>query len=239
MILNCAVIDDEPLARDCIEGYISDVDFLQLSGSGNNPLDLKRMLSAGPIDLIFLDIQMPVMNGIDFLRITPTMPMVIIASAYPEYALEGFQLDVIDYLVKPITFSRFFKGVNKAKDYAGLQKEAQRSKTETEDFFFIKCDYRYEKIFYDEILYVEAVQNYVNIHTDNGKFMTLLSLKSIEEKLDNRQFLRVHKSFIIPVGKVKAIENNEIIIGTARVPLSRNFRNDVLLKIVNDKLWKK
>src|SRR6187549_518863 len=120
MVLNCVIIDDEPLARECITNYVNEVEFLKLAGVGNNPIDLVQLLKEHTVDLIFLDIQMPVMNGIDFLKATQQLPMVIITTAYPSYALEGFQLDVMDYLVKPIVFSRFFMAVNKAKDYHQL-----------------------------------------------------------------------------------------------------------------------
>jgi DNA-binding LytR/AlgR family response regulator len=195
---------------------------------------------------VLLDIHMPVMNGIEFLKIAPVRPMVIITSAYPQYALEGFQLDVLDYLVKPIVFSRFYKAVSKALDYARMTKPAavgsaivSEPAAATQNFFFIKCDYRYEKILFDDILFIEAVQNYVTIHTTQGNFMTLLSLKNIEEKLDAKAFIRVHKSFVIAIDKVKAIENNEIILGAFRVPLSRNYRDEVLVRVVEGRLWRR
>ncbi|MEO6730794.1 MAG: response regulator, partial [Ferruginibacter sp.] len=124
MTLKCVAIDDEPLARECIANYVREIDFLQLTGMGNNPVDLTRLLDEQPVDLIFLDIQMPVMNGIEFLKMTLHPPMVILTTAYPSYALEGFQLDVLDYLVKPITFNRFFKAVSKAKDYYHLRERS-------------------------------------------------------------------------------------------------------------------
>src|SRR5580765_1321559 len=124
MTLKCVAIDDEPLARECIANYVREIDFLELAGTGNNPVDLTRLLDEKEVDLIFLDIQMPVINGIEFLKMASNPPMVIITTAYPSYALEGFQLDVLDYLVKPITFNRFFKAVNKAKDYHHLLKKS-------------------------------------------------------------------------------------------------------------------
>ena len=242
MALKCVAIDDEPLARECIVNYISDVDFLQLVGTGSNPIDLTQLLNTHEVDLIFLDIQMPIMNGIDFLKIRQKSPMVIIATAYPSYALEGFKLDVLDYLVKPITFSRFFKAVCKAKDYHKLLtrpvSEPQRNSSQ-EDYFFIKCDYKYERIYFEEVLYIQALQNYVTIHTAKGKYITLLNLKNVEQNLDTQHFIRVHKSYIVSIPKVEAIENNEILIRSFRIPISRNYHKEVIEKIVNRKLWKK
>ncbi len=235
MTLKCVVIDDEPLARECIANYVREVDFLQLTGSGSNPIDLTRLLDEQDVDLIFLDIQTPVINGIEFLKMTQNLPMVIITTAYPSYALDGFQLDVLDYLVKPITFNRFFKAVNKAKDYNNL---LVKSTTGT-DYFFIKCDYKYERIYFDEILYIEAMQNYVTIYTTSRKYITLLYLRNVEDNLDKQSFIRVHKSYLVSISKIEAIENNEIIIRSFRIPISRNYRDQVIDRVINNKLWKK
>ena len=240
MILKCLVVDDEPLARECITNYIKEVNFLELAGTCNNPVELTTAMGEQQVDLIFLDIQMPIINGIDFLRMTSKLPMVIITTAYPSYALEGFQLDVLDYLVKPITFTRFFKAVTKARDYqqllgkpdiAGLQSEA--------DYFFIKCDYKYEKIYFRDILYIEAMHNYVTIYTQKGKHMTLLYLKNIEEKLDKQLFVRVHKSYLVSISRIESIENNEIVVGPFRIPISRNYRDEVIERVISKQLWKK
>ncbi|MBL0741959.1 LytR/AlgR family response regulator transcription factor [Chryseolinea lacunae] len=240
-MLKCVIIDDEPLARECIANYVKEVNFLQLVGTGTNPMDLTRIADEQPVDLVFLDIETPVINGIEFLKMTPNPPIVIITTAYPSYALEGFQLDVLDYLVKPITFNRFFKAINKAKDYHQLLHNATGStpKADAIDYFFIKCDYKYEKIYFDDILYIQAMQNYITIHTQKGKYITLLYLKSIEEKLDASAFIRVHKSYIVSIPKIEAIENNDIVIQTHRIPISRNYQTEVLSKVVNDRLWKK
>lgn len=241
MALKCLIIDDEPLARECIENYVKETDFLELTGTGSNPIDLTQLLDKYAVDLIFLDIQMPIMNGIDFLKMTTNPPMVIITTAYPSYALEGFQLDVLDYLVKPITFARFFKAATKAKDYHQMVKASAVGKAlkPSADYFFIKCDYKYERIYLDEILYIQALQNYITIYTVKGKYITLLSLKSVEQHLDQSSFIRVHKSFIVSIAKIEAIENNEILIQSSRIPISRNFREEVIERVVADKLWKK
>lgn len=244
MMLNCLIIDDEPLAQECIGNYVEKIDYLKLQGLGSNPLELTQLLDTKEVDLIFLDIQMPVMNGIDYLKMMQNPPMVIITTAYPSFALEGFQLDVIDYLLKPITFTRFFKAVNKAKDYYNLVSKSTvadglpKAQTE-EDYFFIKCDYKYERIFFNELLYVQALQNYVTIYTVKGKYITLLNLKNVEENLDKQYFIKVHKSYIVSISKIESIENNDILIQSARIPISRNYREEVIDKVVNNKLWKK
>lgn len=241
MVINCAIIDDEPLARECIANYVSEIDFLKLVGVGSNPVDLARLLEIHSLDLIFLDIQMPVMNGIDFLKVNTNLPMVIITTAYPSFALEGFQLDVMDYLVKPIIFNRFFQAVTKAKEYHQL---VIRSGNTDEngavvDYFFIKCGYSFERVRFDDLLYIEALQNYVTLFTRKGKFITQLPLKKIEENLEGRPFIRVHKSYIVSIGKIEAIENNEIVLPSGRIPISRNYREQLIERVVNTKLWKK
>lgn len=243
MPLNCVIIDDEPLARECIANYVREIDFLELVGTGSNPVELRQILDEQAVDLIFLDIQMPIMTGIDFLKMTQNPPMVIITTAFPSYALEGFQLDVMDYLLKPITFNRFFQAITKAKAYFQLQAGAQPAEVgsteKTASYFFIKCENKYEKIYFDDILYVQAMQNYVIIHTTKGKYITLLYLKNVEQYLEGQPFIRVHKSYIVAIPPIESIENNELLIQEHRIPISRNYKEKVLKKVVDDKLWKK
>jgi two-component system LytT family response regulator len=242
-MMNCVIIDDEPLAREGLASYVREVDFLHLSGTCENPLELIKLLDHQAIDLIFLDIQMPKMNGIDFLKIMQKPPMVIITTAYPSYALEGFQLNVLDYLLKPITFDRFFKSANKAKDYHRLLSNSAQPgvpKTEADEgYCFIKCGNKYEKIYFEDILYVEGMQNYVTIFTTKGKYITLLNLKSLEQNLDNKLFIRVHKSYMVSTGKIDGIEGNDIFIHSHRIPISRNYREQVIQQVVANKLWDK
>jgi DNA-binding LytR/AlgR family response regulator len=243
IVLKCVIIDDEPLARECITNYVNEVDFLKLVGTGNNPLDLIQLLEQHSPDLIFLDIQMPVMNGIDFLKTTQRLPMVIITTAYPSYALESFQLDVMDYLVKPIVFNRFFMAINKAKDYQELVLKSasvdQNGFSAPADYFFVKCGHKFERIYFNDLLYVEALQNYVSLFTLKGKYITQLPLKNVEQNLTGQSFIRVHKSFIVSIPKIEAIENNEVVMQSARIPISRHYRDQVMDSVVNNKLWKK
>lgn len=236
-MIKCAITDDEPLAREGLAGYVNEVDFLKLTGVCGNPVELMGLLDREPVDLIFLDIQMPKMNGIDFLKIVQNPPIVVITTAYPSYALEGFQLNVLDYLLKPITFERFFKSAGKARDYHRLL--TKPALVESEDYFFVKCGSKYEKILFDDILYIEGLQNYVTIHSRKGKYITLLNLKHLEQNFANRQFIRVHKSFIVSISKIEGIEGNEIFIQSHRIPISRNYREQVIEQVVNSKLLDK
>jgi len=240
-MINCVIIDDEPLAREGMSNYVREVDFLKLVGVCENPLELTRLLDQQSVDLIFLDIQMPKMNGLDFLKMVQHPPIVIITTAYPTYAIEGFQLNVLDYLLKPITFDRFFKSVTKAKDYYHLITRSTTSANDdpAADYFFIRCGSKYEKIYFNQILYVEGMQNYITIYTEKGKFVTLLYLKNLEESLDSKAFIRVHKSYIVSIDKIEGIEGNEIFIQGNRIPMSRNYREEVIQRVVAGNLWDK
>lgn len=242
-MINCVIVDDEPLAREGIAHYAQEVDFLTLIDTCENPLKLMKLMDEHRIDLIFLDIQMPKMNGIDFLKIVQKPPMVIVTTAFPSYAIEGFQLNVLDYLLKPITFDRFFQSTNKAKDYLQLINNSGNSGTpktdQQADYFFIKCGSKYEKIQLDDILYVEGMQNYVTIYTRKGKYLTLLYLKNLEQNLNNKSFIRVHKSYIVAIDKIDGIEGHEIFIQSNRIPISRNYREQVIGQVVSNKLWDK
>lgn len=241
MKMKCVIVDDEPLASECLAKYIEVIDYIELIAIAENPLELDKILEQEAIDLIFLDIEMPYMTGMDFLKIKSRLPMVILSTAYPNYALEGFQFDVVDYLLKPITFNRFFKAANKAKELHFLrnQKNGNTSATPEPDFLFIKCESKYEKILLEDILFVQALQNYVVIHTRKGKYMTLLPLKSVEAHLENQPFLRVHKSYLVAIAKIESIESTEIIIQNHRIPLSRNLREQVVEVVVKSKLLSK
>ncbi|WP_428658322.1 LytR/AlgR family response regulator transcription factor [Runella sp.] len=241
MKLKCVIVDDEPLASEGLAQYISVIDYMDLAAIAQNPIELNKVLENEPIDLIFLDIQMPYMTGLDFLKIKTNLPMVIITTAYPNYALEGFQFDVVDYLLKPITFNRFFKAANKAKELHLLknQKSGNTTQVSEPDYLFIKCENKYEKILIDELLFVQALQNYVIIHTVRGKYMTLLPLKTVEEYLDPSKFLRVHKSYLVAVSKIESVDNTELAIQTHQIPISRNLREQVIEVVVKSKLLSK
>jgi DNA-binding LytR/AlgR family response regulator len=240
-MITCAIIDDEPLAREGIGNYVQDIPFLKLVATCQNPVELLGVLETTRVDLLFLDIQMPKMSGIDLIKILQNPPMVIVTTAFPSYALESFGLNVLDYLLKPVTFDRFFKAANKAKEYHGLiHRPLPDSTTKAEpevDYFFIKCGNKYEKIQFTDILYIQGMQNYVTIYTCKGKYVTLLCLKTLEENLDHKAFIRVHKSYIVAVSKIEGIEGNEIKIQSFRIPISRNYHEQVIEDVVKNKLW--
>lgn len=240
-MINCLIVDDEPLAREGLSNYVHEIDFLHLVGMCENPIDASMVMGEQQVDLLFLDIQMPKINGIDFLKTLQNPPMVIITTAFPNYALESYQLDVLDYLLKPITFQRFFKAATKAKEYFSLLQKSQETSGALEDqpYFFIKCESKFEKIWIEKILYIEGLQNYVHIHTQEGSFMTLLTLKNVVANLEGKPFLQVHKSFIVAIDQVDGMEGNELLIGNARIPIGRSYKNSVLEQIINRNLWKR
>jgi len=238
MILNCVIIDDEPLARKGMKEYVQDVEFLHLLGEFENPVRAMEMLASGKVQLLLLDIQMPKLTGIDLLKSLTHPPQVILTTAYPQYALDGYELNVLDYLLKPISFDRFLKAVMKAKAHYELHGAAVAAK-HTDDHFFVKADNKHVRVAYEEVCFVEALQNYVSIHLTNGKLMTYLTLTAMEKQLPSQKFIKVHKSFIVNVSRITAIEGNEVIVGDSRIPISRQLREEVMQKVVESKLLKR
>jgi|SRR6185312_9257223 len=236
MKLKCIIIDDEPIARKLIEEFIGDIDFLEIIGQAENPVKAIPLLNNDNIDIIFLDINMPVINGINFLKSSKNLPGVIMTTAYAGHAVEAFDLDVIDYLVKPISFDRFLKACNKAREvYIARKRLPQKA----DDHFFIKCDSQIEKVFYSDLLYAEAMLNYVILYTALRKMIVYITLKSLEEQLPEAHFIKVHKSFIVNRDKIKSIDGNLIDIGTAKITISQNLREKVLSEILKDKMIKR
>jgi DNA-binding LytR/AlgR family response regulator len=238
MKLACLIIDDEPVARKGLEEYVNEIEFLELVAQCENPLKASRYLGEQTVDLIFLDIHMPKLSGIEFLKGLRNPPLVIFTTAYSDYALEGYSLDVVDYLMKPITFERFLKAAQKAFEVYQLKKLASEHKTHS-DYFFVKCESKFEKVNYDDVKYVESLQNYVIIHTPSKKLITYMTLSSLENQLPKDKFLKVHKSFIVSIAGIKAIDGNEIIIGDSRIPISRNLKDQVVNRIIGNNLFKR
>lgn len=237
MKLNCMIVDDEPLARKGLEEYVNEVAFLQLVASCENAVKASALLHEGKIDLMLLDIQMPKLSGIEFLKTLKDPPLVIFTTAFSEYALESYSLDVIDYMVKPIPFERFLKAVQKAHDFHVLRQKA--GPDHSGDFFFIKCDHKFEKVNYADVLYVESMQNYCIIHTPERKMIAYITLSGLEEQLPPNRFLKVHKSFIVSLEKIKALDGHDILIANARVPISRSIKDEVVAKIMGNNLFKR
>ncbi len=234
MKLRCIIIDDEPIARKVLQEFIEDIDYLELVGQAENPLKAMALLNEHNVDILFLDINMPKINGIYFLKSSRTNALVIMT-----YAVEAFGLDVLDYLVKPIAFDRFLKACNKAKEIKELKNSAPAQPDKTSDHFFIKCDNQIEKVFYHDLIYAEAMLNYVMLYTSSKKMMVYVTIKSLEAQLPSALFIKVHKSFIVNKSKIKSIEGNTLHIGNEKITISQNLRERVLNEIVKDKMIKR
>ena len=232
--IHCLIIDDEPLARKGLKEYIGDVDYLQLMGEYDSPVKAEAAIREKHIELLFLDIQMPRLSGLEFLRTLKQPPPVIFTTAFPQHALDGFELNALDYLVKPISFERFLKAAAKAREYYELRSENNAARTR--DYFFIKADGKLVKIFYTDILLVEALQNYVAIHTEQKKYICYLTFRSIAEYLPAGEFIRTHKSYIVPIARIDNIEGNEIHIGPHRIPISRTNREEVMAMLLKGRM---
>jgi two-component system LytT family response regulator len=237
MKLNCFIVDDEPLARQGIREYIQQTQDLNYTGEAGSAEDAIECLKTNKADLIFTDIQMPGIDGINFVRSTANNALFIFITAFPEYAVEGYELNIIDYLLKPVSYERFFKAVTKAKEYLAL-KNPTKEKNHA-DYFFIKCGNKFEKILFDDVLYAEALENYVKIYTRLKMHISYLTFKSLEEYLSPEKFIRVHKSYIVSLSKIENLDNEIISIGSNEIPLSRNYRTEVMNKVIGNNLLKR
>ncbi|MGH1385171.1 LytR/AlgR family response regulator transcription factor [Kordia sp.] len=224
-VLNCIIIDDEPLARKGLQTYCNDISFLNVVGVCKNALQANEILHKQTVDLMFLDINMPIVSGLDWLKSLTSSPLVVMTTAYPQYALESFSYEVIDYLVKPISFERFLQAVNKAYRLTKT--------TEDEEVFFVKSDKSLKKIKIDEILFVEAMQNYVKIVTTSETIITHTTLKQLRDELPNQFFIQTHKSYLVSKAQVSEITGNQILIGTHKIPISVRLKKEVLQQILN------
>ncbi len=238
MSIRCVIIDDEPLARKGLCEYINETNFLSLQGEFDSPLKAADLITSGTAQLLFLDIEMPRISGLDFFKTLMHPPPVIFTTAYPQYALEGFEVNALDYLVKPFSFDRFYKAAMKAKEFYEVR-ESNQQEEKGSDFFFIKADQKLVKIFFDDILYAEALQNYVVIHTAARKYMTYLTFKSVEDYLSSDKFLKVHKSYIVAASKIDSIEAGDIRIGQIHIPISRNQKEEVMEKLLKNRFLKR
>ncbi len=238
MVIRCIIIDDEPLARKGIREYISDVDFLELAGEFGHAAQATGPISSGEAQLIFLDIQMPKITGLDFIRTLKDPPPVVFTTAYPQYALEGFEVNALDYLVKPISFDRFLKAALKAREFYEIRESNAVAKTGNE-YFFIKADQKLVRINYADILFAEAMQNYVTIHTKEKKYITYLTFRTVEDYLPADRFIRVHKSYIVAADRIDSIDGSDIRIATHYIPISRNLKDEVMEKLLKGKYLKR
>jgi len=237
MTIRCLAIDDEMLALDLLEDNIKKVPFLELVKACRSAMEAMEVLRTQPVDLLFLDIQMPDISGLQLLRSLRNKPLVIFTTAYSKYATEGFNLDVIDYLLKPYSFERFMKAVNKVHEYLDLVERASnqpdaRELVASPDFLFVKADYRLYKINMKDILYIEGLKDYVKIYTGEKPIVTQMSMKALEEKLPSRDFIRIHRSFIVAFDKIDFIQKHMLNIGKKEIPISEHYR-DQLFRIIN------
>ena len=235
MRLRTIIVDDEPMARKGLEEDCREIDFIEIVGIAENSFQALEMLTTLSPDLILLDIRMPRLSGLDMIKSLKVPPMVIITTAYSEYALEGYELDVMDYLIKPVDFRRLVKACCKAKDFNNLRLLAIPGgmNNPPNPWFFVKCNGKYERILLQELLFVEAADNYVIIHIRDGKFMVYATLKSIENLLPLTHFMKVHKSFIVALDKISRVEGQELMVDKYRIPVSRNLKEEVLTRVID------
>jgi len=234
--MNVIIVDDEPLAQEVLETFVGQIPDLNLIASCNNAIEANEVLRTNDIDLMFLDIQMPQITGVEFLKSLERPPMVIFTTAYSEYAVEGFELNAIDYLVKPISMDRFMKAVNKAREQEERSGGTKSTASDDKDFIFVKADKKLVKLNYHDIIYIEGLKDYVIIHHGNTRTITLQTMKSLEAKLPAGIFKRIHRSYIVNLGMINAVLGNMVEVtqkgATKHLPVGKNYR-DELLAIIN------
>ncbi len=237
MKIKCIIIDDEPLAIKVIENHLSEFQNIELVGTYNTAIAALPYIDVNKIDVIFLDINMPKMSGLDFLRSLPIKPFIIITTAYREYAVESFDLDVLDYLVKPIPFGRFLKAINKITNRMGLEKDKKNDISfKEEPYIFLKVDKKLMKIKLNDILYIESLKDYIKVITTIGDYLVHKSMTSISEELPKENFLRIHRSFAIAINKIISIEGNSVEIANRRIPIGRNYLQTAKQIILNNNM---
>lgn len=233
MKINCIIIDDEPLGAEVIESHLKEFPHMNLQGNFVNPLEALTMIESGKIDVVFIDINMPKMNGLDFIKSLDSSPYFIITTAYREYAVESFDLDVLDYLVKPIPFTRFLKSINKLSQKYLSDKSTELSPpTAEKSFIFLKVDKKLIKIKFEDIYFIESLKDYIKVFTKSGDYLAHKSLSGITEELPKTQFLRIHRSFTVALDKIQALEGNSVLVTNKRIPIGRKYINhakDVIL----------
>jgi DNA-binding LytR/AlgR family response regulator len=224
-------VDDEPLAREVLKRYVEDMSILELVGECGNAIQAIAVLQQQPVDLIFLDIRMPQLNGTDFLKTLKNPPKIIFTTAYSEYALEGYELDVVDYLMKPIRFDRFLKAVNKAfpgNTKISTEEAAPVEEKRSESFVYFRADRKMVKVLLSDILYVESMKDYVKVFANQNTIITKQSISSVETMLPEKKFVRVHRSYIVSLDKIKTFTNELIEIGNAEIPIGKLYKFNVL-----------
>jgi two-component system, LytTR family, response regulator len=228
-MLRCIAVDDEPLALELLEDNISNLPYLQLVAKCSNAMEAMKILQSQTIDLIFLDIQMPGLTGLQFIQSLSQKPMIILVTAYEKFALEGFNLNVVDYLVKPVALERFVKACNKAWELHQLKTTGNQTGTASPDYLFVNVDYSLLKITFADIVWIEGLKDYIKIHLKSSTkaVITRMSMKAMEEQLPAQKFIRVHKSYIVSIEHITAIRKNSVFMGTMELPVGENYRDAV------------
>jgi DNA-binding LytR/AlgR family response regulator len=234
--LRCIIIDDEPVARKILREFTEKIPFLELQGQFENAMQARTFLQDNATDLLFLDIEMPKLSGIEFLQEMHFRPLVILTTAFPQYALAGYELDIIDYLLKPFAFNRFLKAVQKAREFKEMKEASLPGATAT--FIFVRSEKRIEKIELGDILYIESLGNYAGIYTESKRITAYLTLKSLESQLPATGFIKIHQSYLVNFSRITAIEGNELKLGPKTLPIGRNYK-DAVMTIVQQRLLKR
>ncbi|MFI5186768.1 MAG: LytR/AlgR family response regulator transcription factor [Chitinophagales bacterium] len=231
-MINCLLIDDEPLALNLLEDYVSKIPYLKLAGKFDEPLKALSFLESQKIDLLFLDIKMPDISGVDFFKSLPYKPQVIFTTAHTEFAIEGFELKAMDYLLKPVSFEKFITACNRVKDYLDTKK---LKNPKERDYFFINVTHKLHKIFYGDILYLEGFKDYTKIYLtgSSSPLLVLHNLKYFEEQLQKNEFIRIHRSYIVPIRMLNTISRKSVTIGNKSLPVSDNYRNNLFSSILH------
>jgi len=234
--MKCIIVDDEPLAREGMELNVQEMDFLELKGQFGDAISAYNYLMENDVDLMFLDIQMPgEMTGLDLVKALKDPPLVIFTTAYPEYAVEGFELDVVDYLVKPIRMQRFIQAVNKAKEkYTYTHAEIQSDEEGT--YIYIKADRKFIRLKLDDILYIKGMKDYVMVYTDGSRYMTAMNIKTIFNQLEHPSFVRISKSYIINADYIREVNQNGVMIGEEEIPLGKTYKDDFIERFIKGRL---
>ncbi len=226
MTINCAIIDDEPLAAGLLKSYVEKTPFLQLIGTYGSAIEAMKELRDNPVQLLFLDIQMPELSGIEFAKILPPETKIIFTTAFQQYAIEGYKVNALDYLMKPISYDDFLKAADKAVDWFTIFQKQQIYATDR--FMFVKSDYKLVRVNLDDILYIEGLKDYVRIYLrDDTKIMSLMNMRKVEDYLPHPEFLRTHRSYIVHMNKAEVIDRFRIVFGDQFIPVSDSYKEEV------------
>ncbi len=242
-MIKCLIVDDEPLGIKVIENHINKADGFSVVKTFENALDASEYLRNNQVDIMFLDINMPQLSGMEMLKILESPPLVVITTAHQEYAIDSFEFNVIDYLIKPVSFPRFMKTINKIHKLYSVKAPSDVEKTgvglaESDEIIFLKVDKKIIKIFFNEILFIESLKDYVRVITEHGNYITHMNLNKITTSLPETKFLRIHRSYTIALDKIKAIDGNSIEIANKSIPIGRNYLKDAKKKILNLGIYK-